>query len=235
MKNQAPLCVAGAVVIALLVVALRHAAPAPGSAVLVIEALDASDSVRQELPAGGTLLGRVIVTLAKVGARLDASRDQLAVFRVDRDAKEFYDQAAPASREKFQWSLIHATQAPAAHRGTFPAKFWTQAAARAATSQGPVAIAYGGDADNDDLTAQATQELQAAAQRLGANPRVSDVSIFGANPKNWATLRAIFAPLGDRLHLYAPDQMNPAPFLERLAAARLNNAPPRSPVARQSG
>lgn len=222
MKNNTPLLLVGAVVTVLLaMLVLRPTAPR-GSAVLVIAALDTSDSVRRPLPDGGTLLGRAIVNVAKLAARLDESRDQLVVFRVDRQAKEFYDETAPRSREKFQWMLIRQTKTPA-QPGTFPAKFWTQTAQRAEDSKLPVAVFYAGDADNDDLTTQAMAAMKAAARRLAANSRVRDVTITGANPKNWEKLRTIFEPLRDRFHLQAPDQMNPAPTLERLEQSRSPN------------
>jgi hypothetical protein len=218
-NNSASLTVVAAIAAGVVGFALLRPQAPRGNAVQVIAAIDASASARRKLPDGGTLLGRSIVTLAKAGTRLDQSRDRLAIFRVDREVKEFYDELAPASREKFQWLLVRQTEKPAPD-GTFPAKFWTEAARRAAAVTGPVAIIYAGDGDNDDLTAQAEQDMKAAARQLAANPRVCDVSIVGASPKNWERLREIFGVLGDRLHIHAPDQMNPTSLLERLNAAR---------------
>ena len=62
--------------------------------------------------------------------------------------------------------------------------------------------------------------MKAAGARLGRNPRVVAVYICGANPKNWARLREIFAPLGDRLHLQEPSQMDVTPLVRELEAAR---------------
>jgi hypothetical protein len=170
---------------------------------------------------GGTQLGRSVAFAARMGTLLD-NQDQLTVFRVARQTEEFYDDKAPRSRDKFQWLLIHHTKPKAAQDGTFTAKFWTEAANRAEHSTLPVAIAYLGDADNDDLTTASRQQIADAAKRLAKSPAVGEVSIFGANPKNWETLRSEFAPLDAKgiLHIYPVDQMSPTDFITRVQAIR---------------
>ena len=198
---------------------LRHRTP-QGSAVQLIVGVDVSDSVRQQDAAGGSLMGRSIALLARLATNLDSDRDHVVAMRVERTTREFYNGKAPESREKFLWSLISQTRVRATSDGTFPAKFWNEAADCAQGSSLPVAIAYVGDADNDDLSAAATSAMKIAARRLAANPRVVSVWFFGANSKNWASLRAAFAPLGDRLHLQNADTMDAAPLLDELEAAR---------------
>jgi hypothetical protein len=220
-KNITPIIVGVAVVVALGFLVLRPKAP-QGRAVDVLAAIDVSDSTRLPLPGGGHLMGRSIELLARVGTRLDYSRDHLTIFRVERETREFYDDLAPRSREKFQWFLIRHTKPAPAHSGTFPARFWTQAAARAARASEPVAVVYLGDADNDDLTPASRDEMSRAAQQLASNAQVREVSIYGANPKNWETLRQVFAPLDAKgiLHLHASDEMAVKPLMEEIEAMR---------------
>lgn len=203
---------------------LRHATP-QGQPVTLIAALDTSGSVRVGQSDGSTLLGRCVASVARLVVRLDGGHDHVSVYRVDRQAQEFYDDTAPASRERFQWLLIDRTKPRAAQDGTFPAVFWGEAAQQVATTQTPVAIVYGGDADNDDLRPSAVAAMRQAAQRLAANPRVVAVVFLGASPKNWATLQDIFAPLGTRLLRQPPEAMDINPVLDRLEAARAAASP----------
>lgn len=224
MKNQASsrlLIVLSVVAIAgvTALIALRPKAPL-GRNVEVISGIDTSDSEREKDASGGSRLGRGIALLAKLGARLDQNRDHLTVFRVDREAREFYDQLAPKSREKFQWRLISETQTPAQQSGTLPYKFWTEAAKRADQSESPVAVCLFSNGDCDDLSDAAHAELRQAAQKLAQNPRVVSVRIYGAESKNWASIKEDFAPLGDRLQVQNPGDMDAEPLLSELEEAR---------------
>jgi|GEM_PF-2355448 len=221
MKNNTLSFVAVAVVITSLITfaVLRPSAP-QGSAVRLIAGIDTSDSVRDQDTAGGTLLGRCIACLARLSARLDQHRDRVTIIRIDREAREFYDQNAPRSREKFQWLLISETRPAAKVGGTFPAKFWAKAAERAQGVTVPVAVCLFSDSDNDDLSATARSEMQHAAKLLADNPHVVAVCCYGAHSKNWENLRTVFAPLGDRLQLRGPEEMDPTPLLSQLETAR---------------
>jgi len=233
MKNAiAPLAAGTAVVVIAALLAARPHAPR-GSAVEVIAGIGASGSERRAEATGGTVMGRSIAALAKLAVRLDCNRDHLTVFRVDREAREFYDQTAPESREKFQWLLINETK-PAPRSGSFPASFWTRVAKRAQSAKRPVAICLFQDGDNDDLRPAARLEMQHAARVLAANPRVVSVRFYGARSKNWDTLRAVFAPLGQRLHFQGPDQINVTPLTQELEAARLQSSPSLAQSQRSS-
>lgn len=206
---------------------------APTTRVTVIAGLDASASMRSALPGGGTLLGQSRAALADLAGRLQPGLDRLVVARVDRQTSEFFDEAAPTGSEAFLQTLLDHTRTPPSTDGTHPANFWRLAARRAASlQQAPgagVAVAFLGDGDNDDLTKTARDEIRAAARALAANPRVVSVEFFGVNPKNWDTLRELFAPLGARLRLHPPQQMEPDELLARLQTAR--QAPTRSAPA----
>lgn len=221
-----PFLAVGAVVVGGLLLA-RFNAP-PRVPVSVIAGIDASESVRVADAGGGTQLGQSRSAVARLGAGLQAGSDHLAVVRVDRAVNEFYCNTAPTGSEEFLRLLMQHTQTPATQGGTYPAKFWTLAARRAADWQmapgRAVAIGYWGDADNDDLTPQSREEIAAAATQLAANPRVLGVWIYGAKATNWGTLRELFAPMGARLHLATREQMAPSGLLDSLDEARRKDA-----------
>ena len=197
---------------------------APSIPVTVIAGVDASRSVRTPMAGGGTLLGSSRTSLTQLATRLHPGLDRLVVARVDRQTKEFFDEEAPAGSEEFLQTLLDHTEKPPAVDGTFPAKFWTLAARRAASlEQAPgvaVGIAFVGDGDNDDFSPAAQNAMRAAARALAANKRVVSVEFFGVAPKNWETIRELFAPLGERLRLHPPQQMEPDELVARLEAAR---------------
>jgi hypothetical protein len=86
--------------------------------------------------------------------------------------------------------------------------------------QTPVAVALFSDGDNDDMRSSSQERLREAARALAANPRVAAVAIYGVSPENRRPIEECFAPLGDRLQLFAPEEIDAAPLLERLDAAR---------------
>lgn len=170
--------------------------------------LDTSGSWRPYLGVSATLCTRQAMLL-------DPGRDKLTLYRLDSSTREFSNGPAPESGDRLQRTIVHEVASVSGSQGTFPARFWTAAAGRAAGDPGSVTVEIYSDGDNDDQTAQSVLAIQAAAQRLAANPHVTGVWVFGAEPRNWAALRAEFAPLGDRLHLYSPTEMTG----ERAAAA----------------
>lgn len=208
------------VVGALLFSYLRAAPPTPIS---VVTGVDASDSVRVKPQNGNSLLGVSRASLARLGAGLNSQCDHLIVMRVDRQVNEFYA-GPPQGYEAFLPLLLNHTQSPPKTSGTFPANFWDAAAARADNPQltpgQKVVICYYGDADNDDLSPTAREQIAAAAVVLAKNPRILGVWIYGAKPENWAALRQLFAPLEGRLHLSPREGMNPRPLLDEVDAAR---------------
>lgn len=186
-------------------------APAGGDGVSschVYAGLDTSASWRPFLGVSATLCTRQAV-------RLNPDRDSLTLYRLDSSTREFSNGHAPESGEKLQRVIIREVGAVSGTHGTFPAKFWTAAAARAKSDSGSVVVEIFSDGDNDDQSARASSDIRAAARRLAANPHVSAVWVFGAEPRNWATLRTDFAPLGDRFHLCSPPEMT----IDRVAAA----------------
>lgn len=184
------------------------ASPTGAPSCHVYAGLDTSASWRPFLGVSATLC-------ARQGLRLDPDRDFLTLYRLDSSTREFSNGLAPESGEKIQRVIIHEVGAVSATHGTFPAKFWTATAARAKSDPGSVVVEIFSDGDNDDQSAQASSEIKTAARSLAANPHVSAVWIFGAEPRNWATLRTEFAPLGDRFHLCSPPEMT----IDRVASA----------------
>jgi len=195
----------------------------PHTPVTLIVGIDASDSVRVQGD-NGSLLGENRAAIADMAGQLVAGLDHLKLVRVDRQAREFFDGEAPSGNETLLSLLMENTNRPASQNGTLPAKFWTLAAQQAASKEfspgAGVAIVYAGDADNDDLTPQSSQQIACAAQQLADNPRVVSVEFLGFNPKNSAELRTLFAPLGARLRLQSADAPNPRSIIDRLNAAR---------------
>ena len=224
MKTNTPTPLAIAVVATVAglgIFALSRRSPAPPRGpVGVLVGLDASDSVRAQHEGQSPLLGASVNLVAQLGETLDPNRDRLTVFRVDSQTQEFYDAKAPRDPEAFHHTVIQRMKPRPRRGGTFPARFWAEVARRAQGASRPVAVLYAGDADNDDFTAAALDAMRRAGLALGKNPRVAAVYICGANPKNWAGLRRVFAPLGDRLHLQAPSEMDVTPLVAGLEDAR---------------
>lgn len=163
--------------------------------------LDTSASWRPCLGVSATLCARMAL-------RLDPDRgDLLTLYRLDSSTREFSDGPAPESGDRLQRTIIAEVQGVSGTKGTFPARFWTTVAGRAAADVGPVAVGCFSDGDNDDQTAASQSEIRRAARRLADNPRVVSVSVWGAAPRNWATLRGEFASLGTRFHLCPPPDM----------------------------
>lgn len=174
----------------------------------VYAGLDTSASWRPFLGVSATLCARQAL-------HLDSNRDFLTLYRLDSSTREFSNGHAPESGDQLQRVIIREVGDVSTTRGTFPAKFWTAAATRAESDPGNVVVEIFSDGDNDDQSAQAAADIKAAARRLAANPHVSSVWIFGAAPRNWATLRAEFAPLGEHFHLCSPPEMT----IDRVASA----------------
>lgn len=218
--------VAGGLVLAGLI-AWSHLSK-PTVPVTLFAGIDASRSQRDTQPDGGTRLGHSRELVADLAPRLVAGLDRVKVFRIDRECREFFDEPAPAGSEAFLGTLIDNTIEPPAENETRPALFWTDIAKQAASPEltpgAAIAIAAAGDADNDDLSPDSAARIAQAARELAANPRVVSVEFFGADPSNWATLRRLFAPLGARLRLHGPQEMDGDGLLARLNAARVQPA-----------
>ncbi len=170
--------------------------------------LDTSASWRPYLGVSATLCARQAL-------RLDPDHDSLTLYRLDSSTREFSDGHAPESGDRLQRTIVSEAASVSGTRGTFPARFWTAVTQRAAGDAGTVVIEIFSDGDNDDLTARSSSAIRTAAHRLAQNRHVAGVWVFGAQPRNWATLRGEFAPLGDRFHLCSPTEMT----LERVASA----------------
>lgn len=183
--------------------------PAPASRRHLYVGLDTSSSWRPYLAVSATLCARQAL-------RLDPDQgDRLSLYRMDSSTREFSDGPAPESTDRLQRTIVAEVGAASTTRGTFPARFWKAVAARAGSEAGRIVVEAFGDADNDDQTARSRSDICRAARTLAANPHVASVCIFGADPRNWSTLRAEFRPLGERFHLCSPPEMT----MDRVTAA----------------
>ncbi len=170
--------------------------------------LDTSASWRPYLGVSATLCARQALAL-------DPDRDFLTLYRLDSSTREFSDGPAPESSDRLQRVIVREAASVSDTRGTFPARFWNTVAGRAEGDTGTVVIEIYSDADNDDMTAQSQADICRSARRLAANPHVRGVWVFGAQPRNWSTLRREFGPLRDRFHLCSPAEMT----MQRVASA----------------
>jgi hypothetical protein len=165
------------------------------------------------------LLASAVLATTRLTRQLQLDRDRLTLFRMDRETREFFDQEVPHSTRALQRTIVSAVEDAPRVSGTFPTKFWSITANRAAQDEQPTAVILFSDGDND-ATPDATGTLRAAAQKLAANPNVAVVAVYGALPTNWAWLRDCFQPLGDRFRLAGPTDLNVGPLADRLQRAR---------------
>ena len=189
----------------------------PGSATQALHiyiGLDTSGSARAHL-GGYTLLS------GQISARLHSGKDRLTLFRVDDTTQEFSNHAASGSMEDTLTDIAHNVRALSPRPCTKPAVFWKEAARRASMDSARSVIVLFSDGDNDDMTAASQAEICAAARQIASCASVQAVLICGAEPRNWKTLRAAFAPLGDhRFLLLNPAEMDILPIAEALETAR---------------
>ena len=181
--------------------------PTPAPGVQLILGFDTSASWKPHLPAS-----------ARIGARLsshlDPNRDQLTAFRIDRSTWEFYDSRPPDGATACLRILWRELSKPPAVEGTWPATFYQRAVERSESSQQSVVVAFFTDGDNDN-PAQ-VPHWRAAGAALAANPRVAAVAIYGVSASNWASVRSLLGPLGDRLLLYSESDMDPSVLMQRI-------------------
>jgi hypothetical protein len=183
----------------------------PHPAVHVYIGLDASGSARRDR-------GRYAVLTKGLTEQLQAGQDRLTLYRVDRETHEFSDGVYDGNVEVTLKTLAVEVKAPARQSGTLPAKFWQQAAEHVRQDHGPVVICLMSDGDNDDMRAASWQQMHVDALRLAQCRQVRAVVVCGARAENWERLRAALAPLGSRLHLLSPTQLDAEtlpPYLER--------------------
>ena len=190
--------VVAAVCVALLSACARRQ---PLSPVISFIGVDASASTRPCQPA-------YVRMISAYTGRLEPECDHITVYRVEKQMFEVFDDRTPGNQESMQAKLVAQLRAKPREGGTYPAGFWTTAAERADHAVGKTVTALFSDGDNDDQRAEADHAIRAAAKRLAANPNVVAVAICGVNPDNRATLRDQFKPLGDRLLLFGPDQLD---------------------------
>ena len=76
------------------------------------------------------------------------------------------------------------------------------------------------DGDNDDMTAASEVDIRATAQILARNTQLKTVIVCGAEARNWNSLRACFAPLGERRFVL----LNPSEMDINTLAAHLEQA-----------
>ena len=151
-------------------------------------------------------------------------QDWLSLYRVCRRTETFYDQPVEGGTDGLEDVIVAEAQKSRRQGGqppgTFPAAFWTEVARRAAEDPSRSEIVLFSDGDNDDMTSAAREALGAAARALAANPHVVGVAFYAVNPDNMAALRRTFGGLGDRLHLYGPQEDDVRPFTDTLVPNR---------------
>ena len=176
--------------------------------------LDASQSARPHL-GGYTLLS------GQLSGRLNAGVDALTLYRLDDHVTEFSDQPASGSLATTLTAIARNVQQVSPGRGTFPAKYWEEVAARAEQAPADVVILLFTDGDNDDQRAASTKSIRVAAERLAQNPRVKQVILCGVEQRNYAWLHACFASLGEkRFHLLNPVEMDISTLADYVEQAR---------------
>ena len=194
------------------IIPAKHA-DADSAGIHLYEGLDRSDSYRPHLS------GAVSLCAGQAGL-LDPGTDALTLYSLDRQAREVSDGPASDDPDAVQHTLVTQVKNVPSQGGTFPAKFWTAVAERAAADPKTVVIGLYSDADNDDETAASGTAICIAAQKLADNPHVATVSVYGVDPDNRAALRHLFAPLGDRLHLYGATEMTADAAAQAVDTAR---------------
>ena len=169
--------------------------------------IDISASNRKNLPGS-------VVSVSRFGSSLGPC-DQLALYRVSSVAEEFYSGPPPSSRQKLQELIIAQVREVPRRRGTFPVKFWEEAALRSAGNGRPVLVLLYSDGENDDMSNESRVSLKHVARRLAANTRVRFVGVVAASPKTRRSLRDAFTPLGHRFALLEPDTVSTAFLFNR--------------------
>ena len=177
--------------------------PMPRRPIRVLIGWDTSGSNRTRLPED-TRLGIQLIRA------LDADRDTIKLFRVDRDVQEFFDQKPPESRETLDQLLIQQLRSPAQKRLTRPAKFWKEILPDVRKSQEPVLVVLLTDGENDDQSLPALREFHQAIADLARCLNLQRVCIWGVENETRHTLRQDLAPFGDRLSIHGfPDASIP--------------------------
>ena len=154
------------------------------------------------------MLGAGTALLVQVSEALHEGRDQLRLFRVERQTEEIYAGPAVDASQLLPQVVSGVKPRPEVSQ-TFPAAFWQQTASLAKKAPGPVVVLLLTDGDNDDQTPEAKRAIKAAASALAACPNTRSVVVAGVSRQNRAWLREALEPaLGGRLQLLAPEQMS---------------------------
>lgn len=186
-------------------------APAPRTHLYI--GLDMSGSVARRQ-------GAFVLLTEDLARPLVPGQDQLSLYRVCRRTETFYDQPVEGGTDGLEDVIVpevrKSQQDTAQPSGTFPTAFWADAAQRAADDPSRSEVVLFSDGDNDDLTSSAQATLRVAVRKMAANPHIAGVAFYGVNPENMAPLRRTFAPLGNRLHIYGPQENDVRPFTSSL-------------------
>jgi hypothetical protein len=164
-------------------------------------------------------LGAYALLSSQLAGRLAEQRDVLTLYRLDSRLCEFSDGSVSGGRAELLRTLHAELGKPSERKGTFPALFWAEVARRAHTEPQDTWIILFSDGDNDGPGDDSMQSLRTAVRQLAATPTVTHVIICGAEPRNWATLREAFSPLGSRFQLFSASQMQIEPLLQSLNAS----------------
>ena len=176
----------------------------------VYAGIDLSGSARKDI-------GSYVLLTKSASEQLQSGQDHTTLNRDDIATHEFSDGLYDGNVEQTVKTVVAEVKSAPSKGGTFPALFWQQVTSRVENDSAPTVILLMSDGDNDDMRAEATQQMRDASERLSRCKQVRAVVFCGANKENWDQLREIFAPLGNRLHMLTSTQLDAesvTPFLD---------------------
>jgi len=176
---------------------------------------DVSDSNRAHL-------GQMLAILLSIVHRMQPGRDRVACFSTETTTREWFDDTIPHHASDLQKIARRELALQPLKPGTNTASFFqtTAAAMHAAGLAQPMVCVFFGDGDEDILTpAQADQIMASSANAIAANPRAYVVFV-GLSSPHWLHIKALFAPLKDRLILVPISRTTPTRIAQVIDLAR---------------
>lgn len=175
--------------------------------------IDASGGARQSL-------GDYVILTKSALDGLTPGVDRVTIYRLDSRTHEFFDGTYDGDGEKLLTLLTSALGKPSPQRGTFPQAFWEAVEKRVGGAKETSLIALLSDGDNDDNRPSVWKGMTQSAARLSRLPHLRSITFCGASKENWKRIREMFAPLGERLALQAPEGVTAESLQGALETAR---------------